>query len=106
MASAREHVQGEKRSGRGLDGFSVLMVSERRISPQRRGWPESAGKNRESYGSMQSTVLSAAEKSKPGKQQQQHIVLSDLVVIAAGFNMMTREIARREELRCGLEVSK
>lgn len=63
MASAREHVQGEKRSGRGLDGFSVLMVSERRISPQRRGWPESAGKNRESYGSMQSTVLSAAEKS-------------------------------------------
>lgn len=49
-------------------------------------------KNQESYGSTQSTVLSAAEKSKPGKQQQQqqHIVLSDLVVIAAGFNMMTR----------------
>lgn len=44
MAPAREHVQGEKRSGRGLDGFSVFMVSERRISPQRRGWPESDGK--------------------------------------------------------------
>ena len=39
-------MQGEERRlGWGLDGFSVLMVNEKRISSQRRDWPESDGKH-------------------------------------------------------------
>ena len=46
MEPTREHMQGEERRlGWGLDGFSVLMVNEKRISSQRRDWPESDGKH-------------------------------------------------------------